>query len=128
MLKASLKYTKPTSALPEAVHANTSLTSLAKTSLSLKLSFIAREVKVSSAYLPAGTLAGSPRAILDTISEVKLSIEVISLLLFEISTKEFFTKSLLVSSKSNPSSAKAVICFSPAEINKSQGAPCSICC
>ena len=100
MLKASLKYTKPTSAFPEAVHANTSLTSLAKTSLLFKLSLIAREVKVSSAYLPAGTLEGSPRAILDTASEFKLSIELISLSLLVTSTKEFFTKSLLVPSKS----------------------------
>ena len=59
-------------------------------------------VNTSSAYLPAGTLSGSPTAIWVTLSLFKSSKLVISTPLASTRTKEFSTKSLVVSSSNNP--------------------------
>ena len=125
---ASLKYTKPASALPEVDHARTSLTSLAKTNLDEILSYMFEFFRTSSAYLPAGTLEGSPTAILFTLSVVKSLSDVISVSDGPTKTSLFFTRFLHVSSAIRDLSFKVFICFWPAEINTSAGAPCSICC
>ena len=84
--------------------------------------------KTSLAYLPAGTDSGSPIAILLISSVDSASKSLTFVPLATTNTKSLVNKVLLVSANNKSLSDNAVICFSPADINTSQGAPSSICC
>ena len=127
MLAASVAYTIPASALAAATWFNTSVTLVPKLTLSWILSQIPRLVKASCAYCPAGTLAGSPNAMLSAFSMSSNFSSFFSFPVGTIRTILFSNRSVMVSEAIMPSSSRAVICFLAADMNTSASRPSSIC-